>query len=62
MKDKIKNYTKDSESELLGRELLNELLSNNPIPDDQRLSNLGLFIDSKNLAKLILSLGAIEKV
>ena len=54
MKDKIKNYTKDSESELLGRELLNELLSNNPIPDDQRLSNLGLFIDSKNLSRILL--------
>ncbi len=54
MKDKIKNYTKDSESELLGRELLSELLSNNPIPDDQRLSNLGLFIDSKNLSRILL--------
>ena len=45
MKSKIKNYTKDSESELLNRKSLIDLFNKNPIPNEQVLSNLGLFLD-----------------
>ena len=36
------------------REKLKKLLLNNKIPDNQLLSNLGLFLDSKHLSRIIL--------
>ena len=36
-----------------GREGLLELLKTNPIPDEQLLSNIQLFIDSKNLSRIL---------
>ena len=36
------------------REGLLELLKTNPIPDEQLLSNIQLFIDSKNLSRILL--------
>ena len=54
MKNKTKDYTKDSESELLNRKSLFDLFDKNPFPKDQVLSNLGLFLDSKNLSRILL--------
>lgn len=54
MKNKTKDYTKDSESELLNRKSLFDLFDKNPLPKDQVLSNLGLFLDSKNLSRILL--------
>lgn len=42
-----------SDDERSGRERLFQLLKNCPIPEDQLLSNLGLFLDSKNLARIL---------
>src|SRR3989344_6776740 len=47
----IKVYESNKEKEL--RELITELLKNCPIPDDQLISNLGLFLNSKNLSRIL---------
>ena len=47
----IKTY--QSKNEKSERERLFHLLKSCPIPDDQLLSNLGLFLDSKNLARIL---------
>ena len=47
----IKVYESNKENEL--RELITELLKNCPIPDDQLISNLGLFLNSKNLSRIL---------
>ncbi len=47
----IKTY--DSPEERAVRERLVALLKMAPIPEDQLLSNLGLFLNSKNLARLL---------
>ena len=47
----IKDYASASEDQ--GRQGLLELLKNNPIPDDQLLANIQLFIDSKNLSRIL---------
>ena len=47
----IKNYS--SESEESARADMVSLLRHCPIPDDQLLSNIGLFIESKNLARIL---------
>ena len=62
MKSKIKNYTKDSESELLNRKSLINLFNKNPIPNEQVLSNLGLFLDSKNLSRILLMNHLYKKI
>ncbi|MBS30377.1 MAG: crotonobetainyl-CoA--carnitine CoA-transferase [Candidatus Marinimicrobia bacterium] len=62
MKSKIKNYTKDSESELLNRKSLIDLFNKNPIPNEQVLSNLGLFLDSKNLSRILLMNHLYKKI
>lgn len=54
MKKNTQYYTKDSESELLNRKSLFDLFDKNPIPENQVLSNLGLFLDSKNLSRILL--------
>jgi hypothetical protein len=47
----IKDYASNSEEK--GREGLLDLLKNNPIPDEQLLANIQLFIDSKNLSRIL---------
>ena len=47
----IKDYASVFEEK--GREGLLELLKTNPIPDEQLLSNIQLFIDSKNLSRIL---------
>lgn len=47
----IKNYSSSGEDE--GRSELVEALQNCPIPADQLLSNLGLFLESKNLSRIL---------
>lgn len=47
----IKTY--HSSDEQSGRDQLFQLLKDSPIPDDQLLSNLGLFLESKNLARIL---------
>lgn len=47
----IKTY--DSSEERLIREQLVEHFKNCPVPDEQILSNLGLFLNSKNLSRIL---------
>lgn len=47
----IKQYS--SSVELEQRATLAQLLKDSPIPEDQLLSNLGLYLESKNLARLL---------
>ena len=47
----IKDYANSSEE--AGRAGLLDLLKNNPIPDEQLLGNIQLFIDSKNLSRIL---------
>jgi hypothetical protein len=47
----IKTYASASEAQHRAR--LVQLLKEHPIPEDQLLSNLGLFLESKNLARLL---------
>ena len=47
----IKTY--DSDEERLIRKKFVEYLKKCPIPNDQLLSNLGLFLDSKNLSRIL---------
>lgn len=48
---KIKTYSSDHEIKI--RQEIVELLKNCPIPDDQLMSNLGLFLNSKNLSRIL---------
>ena len=54
---KIKNKTDiqhySSDAEITYRKNMLNLLKNCPIPDDQLLSNIGMFLDSKNLSRLL---------
>lgn len=43
----------DSNSERDMRQMLTAKLRSTPIPDDQLLSNLGLFIDAKNMSRIL---------
>ena len=47
----IKEYSNDDEK--ASRDEMFNLLNKAPIPDDQLLSNLGLFIESKNLSRIL---------
>jgi len=42
-----------SQEEMANREMLGALLESSPIPKEQILPNLGLFLESKNLARLL---------
>lgn len=53
LKDKFENPTSFSEDETRNRGRLAELLKDCPIPNDQVLSNLGLFLESKNLSRVL---------
>lgn len=48
---KIKTFSSDTETKI--RQKIVELLKNCPIPDDQIISNLGLFLNSKNLSRIL---------
>ena len=50
--DSIELKTSSEEDKLRGR--LKELLLKNKIPQNQILSNLGLFLDSKHLSRILL--------
>jgi len=47
----IKTY--DSTEERMVRQKMVQLLKETPIPEDQLLSNLGLFLNSKNLSRIL---------
>ncbi|MTV49680.1 crotonobetainyl-CoA--carnitine CoA-transferase [Heliobacillus mobilis] len=47
----IKTYTNTEEAEARGQMV--QMLKNCPIPDDQLLSNLGLFLNSKSLSRIL---------
>ena len=42
-----------SQTEKAAREKLYDLFKDSPVPDDQKLSNLGLFLESKQLSRLL---------
>ena len=48
---KIKSYSSGHETKI--RQKIAELFRNCPIPEDQILSNLGLFLNSKNLSRIL---------
>lgn len=48
---KIKAYNSDHEAKI--REQIVELLKSCPIPNDQLISNLGLFLNSKSLSRIL---------
>lgn len=50
-KTDIKHYSSDDEID--ARQGLLDLLMSSPIPKDQLLSNIGLYLDSKNLSRLL---------
>lgn len=45
--------TYDSKAEKKIRKTFLDLFKNNPLPDEQLLSNLGLFLNSKNLSRIL---------
>ena len=53
MKTKLGRTTFDSEEEIKIRKNAIELFKKTPIPDDELLDNLGLYINSKNMARLL---------
>tara|TARA_R110000823_G_scaffold315646_1_gene448866 strand:- start:3330 stop:4085 length:756 start_codon:yes stop_codon:yes gene_type:complete len=53
MTDKKEIITYDDQKEKDARNELYELLKECPIPEDQVLSNLGLFLNSKNLSRIL---------
>ena len=53
MKKKLNIKSSESNSELKLREEFFNLYKKNPIPNDQVLSNIGLFLNSKNLSRLL---------
>lgn len=53
MKKKIDIKTSESKEELEIRNNFLQLFKKNPIPSDQILTNLGLFLNSKNLSRLL---------
>jgi len=56
----IKEYNTGQEREARGKLL--ELLKNCPIPDDQVVSNLGLFLNSKTLSRILLMAHLYEQI
>ena len=51
LKDNISNIAYASQNEHSNRDKLFQLFENSPIPKNQLLENIGLFLDSKNLAQ-----------
>lgn len=52
-KDLTKIKTYNNNQEIKNRQRIVELLKNCPIPEDQLISNLGLFLNSKNLSRIL---------
>jgi len=52
-KDPRSILTFESNSERASRDQLSNLMENSPIPSNQRLSNLGLYLDAKNLSRIL---------
>jgi hypothetical protein len=52
-KDPRSILTFESNSERASRDQLSNLMENSPIPLNQRLSNLGLYLDAKNLSRIL---------
>ena len=50
--DKIAEKIYSSENEIDGRKKMVECFKNSPIPEEQQLPNLGLFLNSKTLARI----------
>ena len=62
---KIKKYdtiVHSSEQEKAAQEKLVELLKKSPIPDDELLANLGLYLTSKNLSRLLFFYEIYQKI
>lgn len=59
LKTGIKSYTNRNENE--GRKSLAKMLKNSPIPEDQILSNLGLYLSSKDLSRIIFMIHLYKK-
>ncbi len=53
MKNEIDVMTYSSESEVKERNKILELFKNSPIPHDQILSNMGLYLNSKDLSRIL---------
>ena len=51
--NKIKTYSKSSEEELANQKSFYDLYKNSPIIEDETLNNLGLFMNRKNLSRII---------
>lgn len=51
--NKIKAYSKSSEEELANQKSFYDLYKNSPIIEDETLNNLGLFMNRKNLSRII---------
>ncbi|MCA9453427.1 MAG: hypothetical protein KC584_12500, partial [Nitrospira sp.] len=51
--DQLQIKTYENSSEHAVRQQMGDLLFHNPIPPDQLLSNLGLFLESKHLSRLL---------
>ncbi len=60
LKTGIKSYINSNED--LERKKLTKLLNNSPIPDDQILSNLGLYLSSKDLSRILFMYFIYKKV
>jgi hypothetical protein len=45
--------TYENDSELHNRRQLTQLLKSSPIPDDQLLGNMGLYLDARNLSRIL---------
>lgn len=56
----IKTYSSSNENK--NRSDLNDLFENSPIPRDQFLSNIGLFLESKNLSRILLMDFLFQKI
>ena len=52
-KDPRSILTFESNTERASRDQLSNLMENSPIPSNQRLSNLGLYLDAKNLSRIL---------
>lgn len=61
-KSQFGNITFESEKEASTREQLFEHFRHNPLPDDEILSNLGLFLNSKNFSRILFMNYLYEKI
>jgi hypothetical protein len=62
LKDNISNIAYASQNEHSNRDKLFQLFENSPIPKNQLLENIGLFLDSKNLARILYINSLFEQI